>query len=370
MSLWGNRDSKTASGTIYSIDEYGNVVGSGTSFTTEAKIGNTIYTDGTEYLITTITDNTHCTVRPGMQGGEIDVGASYSYTLSEKPAFVAASESGDTSGDSGDSREVYGVDAIEVHSGGDNLINIAIIDGGNKYRENQLVFATDTSNTPSVGYAIADPATGKLTSVVVLSTGNGFDVAPAIVTFGAHYTIGTGDVEDDAANQIYLYNHPLETGDYVRYLRRNGNAIEGYTDTPDVEYIDNDLNNTLWYVRKNNNNNFSLYNTLQGALGTGTNPENHKLIIDTHGNSSQRIMLANDGDTKNTAADNKATFVATLGSGDDGEGGNAAATVTHAGWVRRTIGTGGRAGRVFQETLVAMGSITGDQADDRRYPDA
>ena len=37
--------------------------------------------------------------------------------------------------------------------------------------------------------------------------------------------------------------------------------------------------------------------------------------------------------------------------------------VTHAGWVLRTEGSGGRAGRVFHETLVAMGSITGDLED-------
>lgn len=37
--------------------------------------------------------------------------------------------------------------------------------------------------------------------------------------------------------------------------------------------------------------------------------------------------------------------------------------VTHAGWVLRTEGTGGRAGRVFHETLVAMGSITSDLED-------
>ena len=36
---------------------------------------------------------------------------------------------------------------------------------------------------------------------------------------------------------------------------------------------------------------------------------------------------------------------------------------THAGWVLRTEGTGQRAGRVFQETLVAMGSMTGDLED-------
>jgi hypothetical protein len=34
--------------------------------------------------------------------------------------------------------------------------------------------------------------------------------------------------------------------------------------------------------------------------------------------------------------------------------------ITHAGWTLRTEGSGGRAGRVFHETLVAMGSMTGD----------
>jgi len=35
----------------------------------------------------------------------------------------------------------------------------------------------------------------------------------------------------------------------------------------------------------------------------------------------------------------------------------------HAGWVLRTEGSGGRAGRVFYETLVAMGSMSGDDED-------
>lgn len=41
---------------------------------------------------------------------------------------------------------------------------------------------------------------------------------------------------------------------------------------------------------------------------------------------------------------------------------------THAGWVLRTEGSGGRAGRVQFETLVAMGSMTGD-AEDTIFPD-
>ena len=40
--------------------------------------------------------------------------------------------------------------------------------------------------------------------------------------------------------------------------------------------------------------------------------------------------------------------------------------VTHAGWVKRTAGTGGRAGRIHYETLVAMSSISGDADDDTK----
>jgi len=43
---------------------------------------------------------------------------------------------------------------------------------------------------------------------------------------------------------------------------------------------------------------------------------------------------------------------------------------THAGWVRRTAGTGGRAGRVHHEVLVAGSMISGDAADDTELPDS
>jgi hypothetical protein len=42
--------------------------------------------------------------------------------------------------------------------------------------------------------------------------------------------------------------------------------------------------------------------------------------------------------------------------------------VAHTGWVLRTVGQGGRAGRVFNEVLVA-GGITGDASDDTVLPD-
>lgn len=43
--------------------------------------------------------------------------------------------------------------------------------------------------------------------------------------------------------------------------------------------------------------------------------------------------------------------------------------VAHAGWVLRREGTGGRAGRVMNETLVSMHSISNDGSDDAVIPD-
>jgi hypothetical protein len=46
--------------------------------------------------------------------------------------------------------------------------------------------------------------------------------------------------------------------------------------------------------------------------------------------------------------------------------------VSHAGWVVRKVGSGGRAGRVQYETLVAMGSLSGDgnSSEDKILPDS
>lgn len=58
--------------------------------------------------------------------------------------------------------------------------------------------------------------------------------------------------------------------------------------------------------------------------------------------------------------------VAEIYGADTGEAGET--DIAHAGWLKRTVGTGGRAGRVHFETLVAASSITGD-AEDTVLPD-
>ena len=72
-------------------------------------------------------------------------------------------------------------------------------------------------------------------------------------------------------------------------------------------------------------------------------------------NANVGIFAVDTNEIANTSATNKASHPA------------------HAGWVLRTAGTGGRAGRVQTETLIAMGSMTGDGSatanDDPIYAD-
>ena len=88
-----------------------------------------------------------------------------------------------------------------------------------------------------------------------------------------------------------------------------------------------------------------------------------------------------DASGDNTTAGG-ATFRGETATGAVSVGGGDNKGVAHAGWVLRTEGTGGRAGRVQYETLVAMGSLgaqtaaygtpagTADASDDTVLPDA
>lgn len=114
MAQWGNKDSKSASGTITGTTA-GAITGVGTAFTTEAKVGNTLRYASTDYQIVNIADDTHCTVIAGTNNGNGAVTAIPSgsgYTLSEKPAFVSH-ESGNSNNSSGSASKVFGVDVTE-----------------------------------------------------------------------------------------------------------------------------------------------------------------------------------------------------------------------------------------------------------------
>jgi len=244
MALWGNKDSKTATGTI-AIASTGVVTGTSTLFTTEAKVGNTITAGGVDYTIITITDATTAKVTMGRSNGSstvTTVSGGTSYALSEKPAFVSRSESpNNASLISGDSNSVYGVDTTEINAGGDNTVSIALVQGGTGYVE-----------TPAITIAAPTALTIATTAV---STANGTITATA---------------------------HKLLTGTKLTYSAAAGTVLGGLTDA------------TAYYVVYVDANTFKLASSLANAQAATPTT----ITLTGTGNSSQTFT----GDTATATA--------------------------------------------------------------------
>jgi hypothetical protein len=340
MALWGNKDSKTASGTV-AIANTGIVTGTSTAFTTEAKVGNTIRAGGIDYQIVSITSDTVAKVIMGKNNGNGTVTtqtSGTSYTLSEKPAFVAH-ESADTFGDSGDANKVFGVDVTEIKSGGDNVQAVAVIQGGSGYLEVPAV--SFSGGAGSNAAATATISGGSVTSIAVTNVGSAYTSAPTVNVNVPRRTIPTANI--NTSTEVVSYTgHGLTTGDAIKYYVNGGAAATGLTDA------------TTYYAGVIDADTFYVYDTADHAVAAGATG---KMNISGTGNNAQYFDLTDE---------TTATAASALG---DGAVGGAA----HAGWVRRTVGTGGRAGRVFYETLVASGTTAataGDQSDDIQFPDA
>ena len=345
MALWGNKDSKTASGTI-AIATNGTVTGSSTLFTTQAKIGNYIRADGRDYVITKIASNTSATVESGINGGSITaVTSGTSYTLSEKPAYVAQAESaGSPSGKHGDANKVYGVDTGaangENYASAGLIVNVGVANAGTGYLEAPAV--TFTGGGGSGAAATATISGGVVTAITLTNNGSSYENVPTVFVNTPFRTIPTSGV--NTTTEVITYTgHGLTTGDRIKYYNGGSTSIAGLTDA------------TVYYAGVINADTFYVYDTEANAIAAGATGK--KNLTGT-GNNAQYFDLLDE---------TTATAVATLGGGTEGE--ESRSNITHTGWVRRTVGTGGRAGRVQYETLVANGSITGDQADDRQFPD-
>jgi|LakMenEpi03Aug12_release.lakeMendotaPanAssembly.Ray.scaffolds.fasta_scaffold00300_60 hypothetical protein len=265
MSLWGNKDSKTASGTI-AIDADGVVAGSSTAFTTESRIGDFIRVSNEDYRITDIASDTAATVVAGVVGATLTaVNAGASYTLSEKPKYVS------------DPTKVFGVDATEAVSGGDNVVSIAVASGGLRYLE-----------TPAV----------TLTAPVSL-------------------TIPTTAVST-ADDTITSANHRLLTGTKLTYLKVGATAITGLVD------------GTAYFIIVVDGDTFKLASSLSNAqAGTAIN-------LTGTGSSTQTFT----GDTATGTATISGGLVTAVAVTDSGSAYTSAPTVV-VNKPRRTIPTSG-----------------------------
>jgi hypothetical protein len=426
MALWGNNDSKTASGTV-SIADTGVVAGSSTAFTTQAKIGNTIKTSaGVEYQIVTITSDTVAKVIMGTNNGNgtVTTASGLSYTLSEKPASVAHESADSGAGVHGNSSKVFGVDTTEQSAGGDNVTNVAVSAGRTRYLEVPAV--TFSGGGGSSAAATASISGGAVSAITVTNVGSAYTSAPTVAIAKPRRVIPTSGITT-ATDTIAYTAHGLVADEEVKYNNGGGTSATGLVSTTSYFVANAGLVANAFEVKaaatsgtlvatvatsgtagqftcgastlavgdrvKITGTNtgtgtitgYATGNTYKVSAVTGTSPnvtgftlttEAAVAIVTTAGTlvgltytTETVIDITGTGNNAQyieiQATADQATAVASLGSGS-----SAGTHVTHAGWVRRTVGTGGRAGRVQYETLVAAGSIAGDQADDIQFPDA
>ena len=423
MALWGNKDSKTASGTI-AIADTGVVTGSSTSFTTQAKVGNYIIAGGVDYQIVSITSNTVAKVINGTNNGKglvTTVSGGTSYTLSEKPVSTAH-ESAD-SFSMGRSGLVFGVDATEAVSGGDNVSAVAIVSGKTRYIGTAPA-VTFSGGGGSSAAATATISGGAVTAITVTNTGTAYTSAPTVAIAKPARIIPTSGITI-ATDTVAYTAHGLVADEAVKYYNGGGTSATGLVTTTTYYVANAGLVANAFEVKaaatsgtlvatvatsgtagqftcgastlavgdrvKITGTNtgtgtitsYATGNTYKVSAVTGTSPSVTGFTLTTEAagaltttagtlvgltyTTETVIDISGTGNNAQyfeiQATADQATATAALG--DDASGGS-----QHAGWVKRTVGTGGRAGRVQYETLVAMGSMTGDQADDVQFRDS
>ena len=188
--------------------------------------------------------------------------------------------------------------------------------------------------------ATATLVVGKVSKIAVASVGSAYVAAPTVTLAApATETIDASDatkcvLADNEFVVASAFYGCIATGDPVTYADGGGTAVTGLTDE------------TGYYLIKSGTSNRVGLATTKNRAIAGTN-----IGFTVVGVGSSHTLI---GQTP--------TATSSLGMGTAGTS-VGASQVTHVGWVKKTIGTGGRAGRVFYETLVAASSITGDSED-------
>jgi hypothetical protein len=232
----------------------------------------------------------------------------------------------------------FGLDVNEISVTGNSAVaQYVIVNAGSGYAANAAVTVANTSGGANTQAANSTATGGRITAV----TANGTVIrgytdipavtiaAPAAQTFNANSAVtnATDAIAITTANSFFL------AGDKVTYTVATGNTAL------------TNLTSGATYVIKTSN-------TTAVPLATGINAPTIDL---TKGLTETGHSLT--GET--------ATAVAVL----TGRGYTKGAA--HTGWVLRTVGEGGRAGRVQYETLVAFGgNFSNDGSDDAILHDA
>jgi len=227
----------------------------------------------------------------------------------------------------------FGVNGAEVGVGSGGIAIAKISKGGSGYTANATVTITPTNGGTSA-VANGNVAVGRVATFNIEAAGSGYKTnptitfsAPTAIVFNGNTAVTGGAIALTAANTKFL------VGDKLTYAGNTTSTPGGLTD------------NTQYFVSFANTTVIKLAATAGGA---------------------NIAITAASGD--NTTAGG-ATITGETATGYVAVGGGQNRGVT-AGWNIRTAGTGGRAGRVQNECLVAIRSMSGDASDDSILPDA
>ena len=230
------------------------------------------------------------------------------------------------------------VSSAEAGVDGGPVVDIVVLTSGSGYTANATVTLTAVNGGTSAVANAQSNATGRIAALNVSTAGSGYKTsptvtiaAPAATAFDANTAVA-GGTGNGSNNVITLSSAgKFIAGDKITYAVAAGNTAVAPLVT-----------GTQYFVQ--------FANSTVVALST------------TKGGTRIALTPSATSETGHTLQGETATGVASVGGGA-----NKKAT---AGWNIRTEGSGGRAGRVQYECLVAMRNITGDGSDDTVLPDA
>ena len=229
------------------------------------------------------------------------------------------------------------VNEISVAIGNTAVAQYVIVNAGSGYAANAAVTVANTSGGANTLAANSTVSGGRVTALTANGTViRGYTSAPTVTiaapgaqSFNANAAVtnATDAIAITTANSFFL------AGDKVTYTVATGNTA-----------LTNLTSGGTYYIKTSN--------TTAVTLATAPNGDTIDL---TKGLTETGHSLT--GET--------ATAVAVLTGRGYIDG------AAHTGWVLRTVGTGGRAGRVQYETLVAFGgNFSTDGSDDAILHDA
>ena len=336
MALWGKQDAAAPStGTTVGVTNASTAVtGVGTSFLTDLDIGDVlIITSGTttKNRVAAIASNTALTLADNFTGTTAGTLAIANVKIQQQPKSVYQ----DSNAPRGQAalETVFGVDVTEMKAGGDNVVHVGVATGGIRYLEAPAV--TFSGGGGSSAAATATISGGAVTAIAVTNVGSSYTSVPTVVVDKPRRTIPTSGITTGTDTIAYT-THGLNAADVLVYNNGGGTSATGLT------------SGTTYYVISGG--------LTANAFKVSATDGGSAVDITGTGNNAQYFELQATAD--------QATAVADLGSGTQ-------ATPANPGWVKRTVLTGGKAGRVQYEVLVAGRSlISGDASDDIQFPDS